>query len=258
MRAFSVRFLAITSGILSGQIGCGPVATSEATDEATASIDDATTSATGSTSPPDLGVSAIVCGEADANVIGNEAISALAGCERLRGSIVLRYPGGDDLTPLTSLRVINESLTSAGNEDIRTLTGLESLEWVEDLALSRGGFVDLVALKNLTDIGNLLFLWTQREIVDLHGLDALKSVGGNCAVKHNYKLATLDGLGSLEWIGGDLEVVGNVELVSLSGLSALRQVDGDVHIILNAKLPQSEIDALLDRIEIGGEVFLDE
>lgn len=96
-------------------------------------------------SPPDLGADAMTCGT-PGDAVGNaEEFLALAGCERLLGSVVLTSAASGDLAQLSSLRVIDETLANSGNEEIQALTGLESLEWVGAISLSRGGFSDISA-----------------------------------------------------------------------------------------------------------------
>lgn len=210
--------------------------------------------------PPDVGAGAVLCGAPGGYAATVEDVAALQGCERSLGSVVLTFVGDDPsvVSNLVALRVVDETLTSVSNPELLTLEGLDSLEWVGSVGLSQGYFVSLTALARLEGTDDVFQIYAQRDLTNLRGLDALRTVGGNLFITVNYELTSVDGLGSLEWIGGDLLLEGNPKLASLAGLSALRRVDGDVTIVLNDQLPAAEIDSFLARIQVGGDVFLDD
>jgi hypothetical protein len=209
-------------------------------------------------SPPDLGVDAVVCGTPEEFAATDEQIVELAGCENYLGSLVIPYPTDGVLASLTSLRVIDGKFGgTAGNPDLLNLEGLNQLEWAGSFTFSQSGLQDLSAMANLAAVDGVFQFFDMRKLVDCRGLEGLRTIGGGAGFVINDELASLDGLSGLEWIGGDLRLENNPKLTSLSGLSSLRQVDGDVTIQLNEALPQAEIDALLSRIEVGGEITID-
>jgi hypothetical protein len=89
--------------------------------------------------------------------------------------------------------------------------------------------------------------------VDLAPLGGVRLVGGELSVRFADSLSSVDGLGGICEVGA-LRIEGNDALDDLDGLSGLQRVHGDVEIEGNTRLPSSEIDALLGRIEIGGTV----
>jgi hypothetical protein len=73
-----------------------------------------------------------------------------------------------------------------------------------------------------------------------------------------HNLTDLRGLEQLRLVGGNFELVGNPMLTSLDGLDGLEQVTGDfIAGSSNTPLPRAEVQALVDRIEVGGEVYID-
>ncbi len=203
--------------------------------------------------PPDLGAGAVVCGEPGESIGTDEEVALLAGCEVFQGTIIIPYPHVGDLSPLASLRVIVTGLTGNRGADPYTLEGLNQLEWVGKFYFS-DGLNDLSAMGNLVGVEHFVqFLGAG--LTDCRGLEHLRSVGGDLNFVANRELSSLDGLSGLEWIGGNLKIEANRKLDSLSGLSSLRQVDGNVTFQVNESLPPAEIDALLSRIEVGGEIL---
>ncbi|MGH1344475.1 MAG: hypothetical protein ACRBN8_23140 [Nannocystales bacterium] len=161
-----------------------------------------------------------------------EELSTFDGCERLDGSLVLQ-DGFPDRTNLRSIVVITGNFGAGGyvGEPL-TLEGLDSLEIVED---GFGFFED-----NLGDFA---------------GVPKLRSVGsfGAELVPH---LEDLRGLESLREVHGLFRVAYNPELRSLAGLEGLEHIHGDLTIRGNPLLPPEEIEALLDRLTVDGEIKL--
>ena len=111
---------------------------------------------------------------------------------------------------------------------------------------------DISGLRNLEHLGQLNVSYTP--LRNLEGLGGLRVITDNLSIGRLPTLTSLEGLGQLQAIGGNLLIFGNEHLTSLRGLSGLCRVGGNVQITDNPMLPQSEIDAFLDRIEVGGEV----
>jgi hypothetical protein len=207
---------------------------------------------------PDLGSAAITCGEPGEYVATAEALAAMEGCERFRGAVFVPHAFTGDLLVLTALRVIEEDFGSlSNNANLETLEGLNQLQWVGSFSFSQDALLDLSAMSNLVGVDDFFDISALPNLVDCHGLASLATIGGTVSFEANGELTSLDGLSGLEWIGGDLEIVDNAKLESLSGLSNLRRVDGSVRIQFNGALPADEIDSLLSRIEVGGDVILD-
>ena len=113
---------------------------------------------------------------------------------------------------------------------------------------------DISALRNLEHLGQ--FSISSTPLPNLRGLDNLRVVTANFGVGYMPRLTSLEGLGRLRSVGGNLQIVGNTQLTSLRGLESLCRVGGNVQINGNTMLPQSEIDAFLAHVEVGGEVIL--
>ena len=110
-------------------------------------------------------------------------------------------------------------------------------------------------LRDIERIDGRLTFFRNHALSDLRGLERLQIIGGLFAitVDDNGRFTSLDGLDSLREVGS-LELAGNPALASLTGLASLEVVHGDVVIEDNPSLARSEIDALLARVRVEGEV----
>lgn len=161
-----------------------------------------------------------------------EELSTFDGCERLDGSLVLRN-GFPDRTNLRSIVVITGNFNGGGFVgDPLTVEGLDSLEVVE---------------------GHFGFL--QDNLGDFAGVPKLRSVGGFRA-ELVPDLEDFRGLENLREAHGTFRVAGNPKLRSLAGLEGLEHIHGDLTIRGNPLLPPEEIEALLDRVTVDGEIKL--
>jgi len=113
---------------------------------------------------------------------------------------------------------------------------------------------DISALRNIEHVGWLSF--RGNPISDLRSLGSLRVVTNALRIAEMPLLTSLEGLGQLRSVGGDLLIVGNQELTTLRGLDSLCRVGGTVRIYDNPLLPESEVQALLARITVGGEVIV--
>lgn len=162
--------------------------------------------------------------------LDQEELTTFDGCQRLDGSIVLRY-GFPDRANLASIIVITGNLGAGGYVgDAMSLEGLDSLEVIE---------------------GSFHFL--EDNLVDYGGVPKLRSVGsfGSHGVP---ELVDFRGLESLTEVEGNFSVTGNPKLQSLAGLEGLERVHGDVRISDNPLLPEEEVEAFLARVTVDGEV----
>jgi hypothetical protein len=163
-------------------------------------------------------------------VLKQEELSTFDGCERLDGSLTLlnEFP---DRTNLQSIVVITGNLNGGGyNADPLTLDGLDSLEVVE------GGFT-----------------FFEDNLGDYSGVPKLRSVGSFRAALIP-ELEDFRGLENLREVHGSFSITNNPELRSLSGLEGLEHVGGDLRIGENPQLPPEEIETLLERVTVDGEV----
>lgn len=208
--------------------------------------------------PPDLGPDVVICGQPGEGAATDEELAALEGCEIYEGYVSMDYPNVTSLAPLSSIRIIHGAIdVPVLNPGLETLEGLENVGWVGSMQLEAEALKDMSALRSLTNIESLCHL-EDLPLTNLHGLEQLRTVGGSLRIKLNPELTGLEGLAGLEWIGGDLTIGGNDRLESLEGMAALRQVVGDVFITQNPMLSPVEIDAFVDRIEIGGVLHVNE
>lgn len=113
---------------------------------------------------------------------------------------------------------------------------------------------NISGLQNLEHLGQ--FTISSAPLPSMRGLDNLRVVTTDFRVGYMPVMTSLDGLERLRSVGGSLRIVGNPQLRSLRGLESLCHVGGDVQINDNPLLPQSEIDAFLAHVEVGGEVIL--
>ena len=113
---------------------------------------------------------------------------------------------------------------------------------------------DISGLRNLEHTGQ--FTFQSNPITDLRALGNLRVVTNALHIVDMPALTSLEGLVRLRSVGGDLFIMGNPRLTSLRGLESLCRVGGTLRIYDNPLLPQSEVEALLDRIEVGGEVIV--
>jgi hypothetical protein len=204
----------------------------------------------------DLGSDAVVCGEPGDRAGSDEAFASLAGCEVYRGSLLLDQPG-PDLSPLASLRIVEGVLTTTGfNYELETLEGLGQLQSVAEFRFSNDGLRSMSGVPNLREVNGSFYLSGLSGLADLGGLENLQSVG-SFDVSFNSALVDIDRLSGLQHVDGDLRIDGNPELTGVDGLTALERVTGDLYIRENPKVPMSQIDALLSRVTVDGEVFLE-
>jgi len=157
-----------------------------------------------------------------------EFLQELEGCVVVRGTITVDGPVSN-LESLASLRTIRGNFGMFFNVWLTDLRGLENLEEVRLFSITGGTLLTLGALQNL------------RRVASLNLADTL--------------LEDLDGLQSLSVVDpGPLTIIRNSKLVSLRGLSGLTRIEGDLRIYLNPLLPSEEIDWLLGRVDVTGDV----
>jgi hypothetical protein len=161
----------------------------------------------------------------------NEDIESFAGCELLEGSLGFTYHV-TDLSPLSSLKVIEGSISGGGYQTTRfSLQALHNLEIVGGDMHFRADNVTTFEGTKLHQVGGLQ-LFGVPELEHLRGLEKVQS---------------------FSW----LNIMYNPKLQTLAGLDGLSVVVGDVNIMGNVLVPAKEVDALLARISVGGTIYRD-
>ena len=113
--------------------------------------------------------------------------------------------------------------------------------------------ISLSGLETLERIGGRLQIRTMPALTDLRGLRSLRSV--RFLTVDNTVVTSLEGVERLEEIEV-LTIRDNRQLTSLRGLEGLCRITGGVYIFDNPLLPESEIQAFLERVEITGPIVL--
>jgi hypothetical protein len=138
-----------------------------------------------------------------------------------------------------------------------SLHGLERLERTRQLGLMVNPLLmDVMALRSLRIVDDTMALTALESLQSLHGLEKLELVGGTLWLTELPRVESLEGLEGLRRVGR-LVIENNNSLRSLDGVSALERVTEGVSIRRNPVLPQSEIDALLSRVNVSGAVFVE-
>lgn len=176
-------------------------------------------------------------------------LDRLSGCERLEGVLVLHPFEGMDDAPLSSLRVVDGSVTVAGGSGVPVrdpLAGFRSLEQVGALTVMD------TAIQNLAGLGALeradqVQLSSNQFLSSLAGLSRLQSIGG-LSIAGSPALASFRGLGAATLQG--LSVSG-VRQLSLEGLESVT-ISGGLQLSGVAQLS-----APSGAPHLGGDVWLE-
>lgn len=174
----------------------------------------------------------VVCGSPDDDLRLSYYWGELEGCDVFLGGINFGDYTFTDLSEFPSLRVIEGRVNLFRNEYLESLRGLERLERVGELILHHSVVLDdLSELSSLRQIDRRLIVNSNRGLTHLRGLERLRSVS-ELSIRGNPNLESLDGLERLERVRGDLTIEGN-------------------------GIPQSKVQAFLDRVEVEGETHVD-
>jgi hypothetical protein len=133
-----------------------------------------------------------------------------------------------------NLRGIRATLSDVGFYGAPNLTSLSGLETVER-------------------IGGRLQIRDMPVLPNLRGLRSLRSV--RFLVVDNTTVTSLEGAEQLQEVEV-LTIRENRQLTSLRGLDGLCRVTGGLNIYGNRQLPESEIQAFLERVEVTGPIVL--
>lgn len=118
----------------------------------------------------------------------------------------------------------------------------------------------LEPLEPITRIGGNLSVFRNHGMTDLSGLERLVYVGETIVLRlddSHGAFTSLAGLDNVREAGG-LTLDSIPGLTSLDGLASLEIIHGDVLIARNPELSNAEIDAFLSRVEVEGEIVIEE
>ncbi len=169
-------------------------------------------------------------------------------------------------------------LTAWTGPDFRAFTGLDRLQEIsaDFFVFNTPSLVDFRGLEKLTSVG-LLEVSGCENFASLQGLESLETVSREIRLAHGERFADISALSGLRDFDGRLElrrlgeltnlnglqnieelerltIVDNPVLANLDGLESLQRVNGDLTITGNWILESEDVQALVDRIEVGGEL----
>jgi len=154
-----------------------------------------------------------------------------------------------DITALQSLRTIEGTLGLEFEDKIQSLSGLDQLETLGKLRLSNcNALTRLDGFAGLRELRGLTIMRGNTQLTSLRGFAPLVSFSGNLFIADS-SISSLEGLEQVTSL--DSLYLSNNPIRSLDGLSQLRTIRGDL-IIESRVLPRSEIDAFLNRVQVGG------
>jgi hypothetical protein len=115
----------------------------------------------------------------------------------------------------------------------------------------------LASLRTVRRIDGDFFIFRPHALENLAGLGSLEEVGGVFSVRLDIgSLVDLRGVELLREVGS-LEISNNSSLQSLRGLDRLELVRGDAAIVENGMLHPAEIDSLVMRMRVDGELRIE-
>ena len=172
-------------------------------------------------------------------------LTTLAGKTSIDGNLTIGYTDFSssrsnitDLTPLSNIVRITESLTIQQNGQLANLNGLDSLQSIGGFLFinSNDALEALGDLSALTRIGGYLYIGSNGALETIGDLSALTSIEGYLNIQDNGALETLGDLSALTRIGGFLFINSNGALETLGDLSALTRIGGFLFINSNDAL----------------------
>lgn len=185
-----------------------------------------------------------------------ESYYGLETLERVGGSLRLGPNWSvDNLAPLSNLRHVGGQLEFREPAGVTDLSDFGALQHIGRLSLSRTSFRTLDGLEDLEGIWEELILLDNEELTDLTALSGLSRVEGKLKIRGNDRLGGLQGLQNIRSVGA-LLITQNANLQSLDGLAGLERVRGNVQFADNPKLSTEDVQALVDRIQVDGEVYI--
>lgn len=172
--------------------------------------------------------------EGDVSIASQRELESLTGCEVIRGSLRVGLFAGADLSPLSSLRVVDDvlALGDPPSQQPETPEEAQALQALQD----DGYLPSLQGLAALERVGTLLFMSLQ--ISDLTALESLDSVRGLVGTN----LLQLSSLAGLEGI--ELEELWLTNTPALTSLDGLLMVDTVDSLVIDSAPALSNVDAI--------------
>ena len=198
----------------------GPTTSLQPGDASTADVDASDAPVRPDSGPVDSGAEPVTCGTRFDRFRTQAQIDSLDGCEVFLGHLYLTSIELD-LSPLRSLRIVGGEISSGAQDRGVDFSGLESLEKVQATFAIGSPTRQLTGLERLRQVGAVVISGRSDTDIDLPALE------------------TVD----------ELRINQMPELASLRGLASLREVELLV-LEQNPSLPQSEIDAFLERVQV--------
>lgn len=173
-------------------------------------------------------------------------------CTSIDGRLVIGSNSTTDinnLTPFQNLTSVKGLLIQSTS--ITNLNGFDSLTSIEEELSIRynNNLVDLLALSNLTTVGNLS-ISGNGALTNMEGLNNITNAE-SLTFSQNNSMPNLNGLTGLTTLSGNLEISFNPALTSLQGLNNLTEIGGGVTIKINAAL--TSFDGLDNLTEVATE-----
>ena len=159
-----------------------------------------------------------------ATLVVHEAadVSRIANCRSVDGDVVIEGSSLANLHGLEGIQRISGSLVIAGNANLTSLDGLDSLNDVGFVVIADNATLNSVSsLRNLSHAKGTTIV-ASPALTSLHGLESLRSLEG--LVLTNTNLKSIEGLSNLEQVG-DLILADNPRLESLASLTRLQTVE---------------------------------
>ena len=147
------------------------------------------------------------------------------GCTEIDGSLTIEGEDIVDLSGLSGITSITDTLKIHNNDALTNINGLYNITSVENIWIySNESLVNIDGLSNISSIGAFFRITLNNALTNIDGLNNLNSVGGSFDIISNPSLTNIDGLSSLNYIGGHLWIVENNVLTNLDGLSSLNYI----------------------------------
>ncbi|KAI6650765.1 protocadherin Fat 4-like [Oopsacas minuta] len=187
------------------------------------------------------------------------SILRLSLCERLQADLEISGEIESSLSPLNGLRVINGSLVLREIQQLKSLAGLENLEFFRSISIIQ--MPDLVStselgrniasdemltIEGISVIGNL-------ELLNVSGFKHIQIVNGPVVIAYNSKLSDLSGLNEIVMID-ELYLISNLNLEDINGFTRIQSVTNSIYLNLNSDLLQ--ITGFSSLSSVGGRLSI--
>ncbi len=194
-----------------------------------------------------------ISGDLSITRIGASVLPNLENIQWVGGDVSISYNDGMKSLVGLSLASVQGSLYINGNYSLKTLKGLEHIEFVGGGLQVKNNvqLENINGLNNIESIGETLTVEGNTKLVDVKGLESLNSVTDTLRVYDNDNLQSLQGLNNLQ-IAGGLQITRNKALMSIQALGGVESLVGDLSINFNSAL--DSLDGLQNITSVQGDV----